>query len=441
MLPTLMWTLALVASSWLCGSLVDLIDVGPAMGRAGVVSASSTGGEAAYYNPAGLAFRPAPEIRIGVQTLRSGLALQGREVDIGAPWAISAELASPIPLVAPAEDLFAVGVMLQVLPDTRWALHAPNTTEPVLAYYQNRTQRLVVMPALSVRPHPNIALGVGMNTFVGRTALANGGPVPDVEGDLHTAVAAHAGVRWQWRGFALAFAYRQSFSVPFESPSHSHVAEGDLDLRIRAQGLYTPESFVWGVAYAGFDWDVAMEMSWRRWSNWRAPFARVFTSVPLASLGEDVQRLVTQSRFQIPVPQDVLRFGVSVTKEVVSTNLGVLWFDGGYAYEETPFVHPAAKLEESPINIIDGDKHFFGFGIRWRLPPLGLARFSLNLAGQLQVVADTQISKDPNALADERPHEPGRQTSNPGYPSLRGGGWNLGGTLSLGVELGAESDR
>ncbi len=423
-------------------SVAELVDIGPAMGRVGAVSSRVTGGAAAYYNPSGLAFRSEPQLRIGVQTLWSQLSVRGDPVDVGAPYAVVVEVATMVPLLAPLEDLLAVGVTIMTLPDNMLEISAPAFTDPVLPYYQNRTQRLVVMPAVALKLHRTFAIGVGMNYFSGLTGIANvteasdGTVQADVEEEIFAAATGHAGIRFQGEHLSLAVTYRQRFTVNWNTVSHSYLADSDLELQIRSRSLYTPETVVFAASWNEERFDLSADVSWRRWSRYAAPFARVSADAPLPSLTGEEQRLITESDFTKPKTRDVWRLAISGHGRLFGPgDYGLLDLSGGYAYEPSPFNHEEAELETSAFNVIDGPKHILGLGVRYRLPDLGRARFTIDLASQLHWVGEIWVAKDPSVLTDEDPYAPGRQTTNLGYPDLTGGGWLLAGMASVTFEL------
>jgi len=409
-------------------SFVEVFDYGPAMGKAGAVAATEDGGAAAYYNPAGLAFRQRPLLRIGGQFLNSQLKLRNQRVPISRPFGVLLEAAAPVPLLGWLDRKIAVGVALHISPQAWLTVEAPASTEPAIPYYQNRSQRLVIMPgvALAFRPHPTVAIGLAVNYFAGvdGTVFASDGAGRDlqasVEEEFVGEASLHGGVRVQLDELSLALVYRGQFTVPVATSSNALLLDTPLALDIEADAMFTPETFLLGGGWRGSGWSAAADVSWRRWSRYRAPFSPVTAQapVPLSPTGET---FTVESNFERPETRDLVRVAVHGTKDI-----GEDWVISlGYGFEPSPF------LEQSgPSNLVDGAKHILGLGLSWRGPPWGV-----DAATQLHWMTYRRLTKDPALIPDEDPIAPGRQTTNLGYPTVAGGGLALAVTLSLVMEL------
>jgi hypothetical protein len=78
----------------------------------------------------------------------------------------------------------------RLLADHLAALHRPPGTEPFFPYYDNRSQRLVLLPALGVRVSDRLALGASLNVLGGVKGPAQ--VLPGASGALESRIALRA---------------------------------------------------------------------------------------------------------------------------------------------------------------------------------------------------------------------------------------------------------
>ena len=106
---------------------------------------------------------------------------------------------------------------------------------------------------------------------------------PRVDEQILSTLRLNAGLRWQSSTVALAFVYRQSFSVPFTTVAHTSVAGQPIDLSVDAEGLYTPDELVLGGAWRARPWLLlSLDAQASLWSRWRGPYVVVSSVLPLA---------------------------------------------------------------------------------------------------------------------------------------------------------------
>src|SRR5262245_57655604 len=127
--------------------------------------------------------------------------------------------------------------------------------EPFYPYYDNRSQRLVVLPCVAWRVAPTLGVGLAVNTLaaVDGSVLVFPGPAralePRVDEEIPPRFRVNAGVRWQPAvDHNVALVFRQAFGVPFATIADTEVAGQPLALDLRAEGLYSPDQLV--AAYA-----------------------------------------------------------------------------------------------------------------------------------------------------------------------------------------------
>ena len=178
----------------------------------------------------------------------------------------------------------------------------------------------------------------------------------------------------------------------------------------------------------------SLDLQWSHWSAWHGPFVTVSSELPLVG-GIDAK------------PPSVAfndTFGLRGGLEwmAVEKKYSSLSLRAGYGFETAA----APPSQPGVTNLLDGNKHRLcaGGGLRFEL--LG-SHIRADLHGQLDIVESNTLTKkvqpgkpDPTvALGDEVADDPakpstlGTQISNPGYPTIAGGGvvWALGFTITL----------
>src|SRR5207249_3492103 len=178
------------------------------------------GFEATYYNPARLA-GPA-SFTAGFLAAGSLLEANGVRQPIEDAAGLVLGGSSAIPLGGALRDRIHVGIGLFLLPDqiVRTIAHAPS--QPHFPLYDNRTQRVVILPALAVHVTPQLSLGIAANVLaaLGGTVRVSEGPTraldPRVDEQLKTTFAVNAGVSLRPTPFfTLALTVRDEFSLPY----------------------------------------------------------------------------------------------------------------------------------------------------------------------------------------------------------------------------------
>jgi hypothetical protein len=320
--------------------------------------------------------------------------------------------------------------------------HPPD--EPFFPYYDNRSQRLIVLPALAVRIGRGLSAGLAVNYLAGLGGYvqASEGATRAIEPRVDEAIFAtfqlNAGLQWHSPRDRLAFGatFRQAFSVPFTTVTANRVAGQPLDLSVDAEGLFNPHQLVLGAAARPTPWLLlSADATWSMWSLWRGPYVTVKSELPIAgSLDAPVPKLHYLDTI-------ALRLGGEATRALSPSVTGRL--RAGYGFETSP-------IPDQPgvTNLIDAPKHFVSLGAG--LVVESRVRVRIDVHGQLhllhsrtltKVVAPPGTRSDPaTALRDEVPDDPNRpetqgvQISNPGYPAITGGGFVWSAGLSLTVE-------
>lgn len=400
-----------------------------------------------FYNPAGLAQATRLEVTAGLQISGSLLRIQQRELERG--YALPERLALQIGLVAPVtlggwlKDRVTLGLAISALPTQVLRLRARLPDEPMFLTYDNRTERLLLLPTIAIRLPHDLSIGIAVNYLAGLrgSVRAEEGATRGLEVRVDESVVSQAavnlGVRWQaleW--FAIALVYRQQFAVPFQTSARTMVAGAPINLDIDAKGLFTPHELVLGVSGTLGRVTGSLDLEWAHWSAWSGPHVRVRSDVFL--LGDT----------DVRPPKARLRDtgGVRGGLEIVAYDRYPLKLSirGGYAFASSP----APQEQPGTTNFLDGNRHRLALGGGGELS-VGPVQLRLDLFGQFEITQSRRLTKklaaagaradSAAALNDEvtddttRPETLGLQTTNPGYPSIAGSGaiWAIGGTLTV----------
>lgn len=437
-------SLTLIGAGTAHGSAAELFGLSSEESAvAGASTARVADFSAAYYNPAGLTRVERATFSVGVIGYGSRLTINGSVRPIEEPFGIVIGAGAPVPLGWVLRDRLFIGIALYLVPDAIVRVISRSPEEPFFPYYDNRTQRLIVLPTLGVRLWRGLSVGIAFNYLagLGGNVVASEGTTRAVEARVDEAIFAtlkiNAGAQWHSPAdrVAVGLTYRQAFSVPFTTVTQNRVAGQPIDVNVDAEGLYTPHELVAGAAVRATPWlRLSADVTWAMWSSWRGPYVTVSSALPIiGAIDAPPPRLAYRDTGS-------LRLGVEGTRDL-GRGVG-LAVRGGYGFESSPI--PAEQ--PGVTNLLDGPKHLVTAGAGIAIAA-GAASVRIDLHGQLQVLQPRTLVKrvvpdesDPSAgLRDEvqddprKPETLGAQISNPGYPSIRGAGfvWAAGLTLTV----------
>src|SRR5262249_37554373 len=137
----------------------EVLGFGPAgMAEVGARAARADDGTATFYNPGGLGLGRGVRLEIAPTLGVSSLSVQGQTAALTDPFGVALAFDATIPFKGPLEDRIRIGFGAYL--PTAGALHliARRSDEPFFPYYDNRTQRLVLVPALAVRILDGLAI-------------------------------------------------------------------------------------------------------------------------------------------------------------------------------------------------------------------------------------------------------------------------------------------
>ena len=409
--------------------------------QAGAGVAAVDDAAAPLVNPAGLARAVGKKFTIGVLGAFANLAINDRRTGLDQPVGGVFALTAPAPLGGPLAGRLHVGLAMFVLPGSLARIVARFPDEPFYPYYQGRTERMVIIPALAARLRDDLEVGVAANFLAGLGGglTASEGATRAIEARVDEQVPSVArliaGVTWRPRAeLRLGLAVRQHFDVPFATAARTEVAGEPIDLDLKASGQFSPAQATLGATWSGTGARISLDVIYARWSTYAGPFVEVKSALPL----------VGPLAAALPAVPWHDTFGARTGGEL---DLGRGILRAGYGFETSP----VPDQQPGVTNLLDGRKHTVGLGGGWRWPrAIGGKDLRVDVHVQAQLVGQRRLHKQVLAagaeggsfdgLRDEvvdDPNDPatlGAQVSNAGYPSIASGGQVVSGGLTM--ELG-----
>jgi hypothetical protein len=416
----------------------DVLGFGPAgVAEVGARAARADDGTATFYNPGGLGLGHGVRLELTPTGGISALSAQGKTLPLTDPFGFSLAFDATIPFTGVLKDRIRVGFGGYLPPSGAFHLTAHPSTEPIFPYYDNRTQRLVLLPAVAVRVLDQLGVGVGFNVLAGVSGPAtvdlgaSGAPEPRLALTAATSVAVNAGVRFDPSPRAhLALAFRQRFAGPAVVDSTAAIAGVPLSVSVGTHSaLFDPTTVV---AAAGLDLgraSVELDASYAAWSAYHGPWVSVQAMLPgvnvVSALPGRVARDVVSLRGAA-----TYSFRVLTSSEVV--------LRAGVGFEPSML----SSAQQGPQNLVDGDKLLVGLGVSFSVRVLS-ATLRFGASGNVQRVFGYEQDKraclvapcPPDTVVGPDASHPSQGIDNPGYPRLSGGGAFVALGAGIGVDL------
>lgn len=403
--------------------------------RAGAVTASTHGPEAAFYNPAGLAWAPRLKVEASYLHAFSNLHYQTSQGDFDRNIPMADFLG--MGMVWPILPWLSVGMVAYLPMQAALRIDQQSADAPYFPFLENRSQRLSLFPAVGLRLKHWLAIGVGLNFFsdVSGDIATSEGPTRASEStivaDASSRAAFIAGISvhtCSWLNVAVV--YRQAFAVPYAITTRNLVGGTPLDVSVKGDALPTPHELIIGSALSFKPLSINLDMAWRMWHLVSNPFVDVDAVVSGLDLGLRVPSTPYRDTL-------ALRSSAVVQHQISQNVLADYRFGAGL---ETSQV----KDQAGRTNLIDAPKLLVSTGVGFNFPTLLSLPVHIDLHASLlyqvsrrydkKVSAVQDARDDPNVLADEDSDTAGIQISNPGYPYLIGEAF----ALSMGITIGLE---
>ncbi|MEP7124536.1 MAG: hypothetical protein ABJE95_26645 [Byssovorax sp.] len=431
---------ALVAEGEARAGAFEVLGFGPTgVAEVNARAAHAADGTATFYNPGGLAFARGTSIELAPTLGLSALSAQGRAIGLDDPFGISIALALTVPLEGPLKDRIRLGFGGYLLPSGLLHLVARPGETPFYPYYDNRTQRLVVIPALAVRVTDRLGIGLGVNVLGGVSGPAavqpgaSGATESRLDLEATTRASVHAGLRFELAPYArVAFVFRQKFSAPARVTTTAEVAGIPLAVSVGTESaLFDPAALVLASSFEVGRASFEIDATWSLWSAYDGPFASVRASLP----GLDIA-----SKLPASIARDVVSLRAAASTRIAIGAGADLVLRAGAGAEPSMLKGKAQGRE----NLIDGDKILGGLGASLVLHDvLSVRSIRAGIGLGTQVVLATSQAKRACAaqpcaadtVAGPDASNPSLGITNPGFPRLDGGGAFWSGSLGIGVDL------
>jgi long-subunit fatty acid transport protein len=423
-------------------SAFDAYGFGPeGVASVGARAASVSDGTATYYNPGGLAFGRGYHVEAGALYALSELKAQGQRHPVSDPFGATLAVDADIPFEGPLAHLLRIGYGGYFLPNKLMRLQTPARTDPVFAYYENRSQRLIALPALALRVNRWLGVGVSADIFAGLSgpaSLTQGASralEARIDEEARTTLAAIVGVQARpIPGWRLGFVYHEKFDSADSTLSTSTVGGVPLAVNVgTGQAFFNPDTFELAASTAvNARLDVELDLAYELWSEYRGPAMSTQATLPGVSLS---------SRAMPDLWRDIwtLRGTASYRLDVGPSDALTLRAGAG--------VEPSVQksLEQGETNLIDGNKFLLGLGgtltlgrvLRGHTLKLGLGVQTQLLSSYFQQKRVCTVGG--HCTLDQvwgsDPTQPTQNVTNPGYPTLSGSGSVWAFALSAGVDL------
>ncbi|MGM0596170.1 MAG: OmpP1/FadL family transporter [Myxococcota bacterium] len=423
---------------------VDLFGAGSksaAMADTGVASTDQA--DALFLNPARLSFTPKLSIMGGLLFQQAALQTPAGNRSIRDSWYSHFGISFPSPFKGFLEDkiqfgFFAVAPLAEM---TRIEMRLPS--DPAYPYFENRSQRLVLIPGFSyiLFDSPTagkLSFGVGVNYFAALEGAIIGreGATRSVEArvfeEIQGKTTVNGGIAYNYKSLHFGFSYRQAFGLDFHNVSFNHIAGTDINLDLKGKALYSPHTLSWGMVWKQPKYSIQFNLIEYLWSFYSTPLVSMRSQLPL--VGSLVGEL-PETKFN-----NTMAFLIGGSYKLN----GKFILRGGVGFENKMLPEQTGKT-----NLLDTHKLKLTMGLTWKLSTRlflhGHLRY-IHLLGSthrkniLTTDADCGTSipaSSSTVLSDEVHCVPddestwGFQTTNPGYPSISSGG----GVFAAGITL------
>jgi hypothetical protein len=413
----------------------DVQGIGPeSVAEVGARNASAEDGTAAFLNPAGLAFGQSTTLSLAPTFSFSTLQAQDKPLPLEDPVGITLTAAALVPLEGPLANRLRIGFSGYFLPTAALRLLARTPETPFYPYYDNRTQRLVALPALGIRLTPWLGIGVGANVLAGVRGPAkletgaSGAPEPRIDIAANTIASAVVGLRIApHERIHLALVFRQAFGIPLDIETTANVGGIPLATNLQNQRAMFDPLTITLASHLGFGkTNVELNVSYAQWSAWEGPYMLVQSNLPGVNL---------ISRPTFGLFRDTVTMRVGSNHEFLTSRKTSLIVRGGVAFEPTML----SGQTQGRTNLVDGNKLTVGLGASFVLRNIVGKTLRFNLGGNGQFLSAFEQAKrtcsalpcPASTVVGPDADHPSAGITNPGYPILRASGAFF--TLALGV--------
>lgn len=343
----------------------------------GARAASASDGSASYYNPGGLGFGQGYGAEASGVTLLSGLTAAGSPQEFLSRFGVTITGDADVPLGEPLEGVFRIGTAVYVLPGALMETRTRFRDDPVFTYYDGRTSRLVLVPALGVRVTEWLGVGIGANLLAdlsGPSSLrpaASGALETEVVQEARSAVSPIVGITFQpLDALRIAAVWRQRFAAYNEVVAFSEVGGVPLTGEVVGESFYTPQALTLAASFALTDaFTAEVDASYLSWGEWRGPLLDIAAELPGVNLGSRPNPEIWQDTWTV-------RASGRYTARLDAVDVRV---QAGVGYEPTMMLDAAQR----DSMLVDGDKLLLGLGMNVKVHD---TPFNVGIAAQNQQI-------------------------------------------------------
>lgn len=384
-------SLAALAPGRAWASSFELFGLGAAgVAEAGARVALATDGSAAFYSPGGLAHGRGVTTTLTTLVTGSSLHAGARAQRLAEPVGFSLAADATVPFTGPLRDRVRLAFAGHLPASAALRVVATGPREPSFPFYQNRSERLVLRPALAVKLPLGLGLGAAVDVLGGVDAQASLSPgatlanEPRIDIVAKTVAKVDVGLCLALEGVRFGAVFRPKFGVPARVTTTASVGGVPLEVGVVVrEALFNPDTLVVGGAAELGPLTLGVDASYAAWSAYAGPLVDVRASLPGVSLRSPERR----DRFKDTVG---LRVGASATLPVARKS--ELTAHAGLGGESSMLAHAEAAL-------VDGAKLTLGAGLSAKVRD-GLPRtLRLGLAGQAQLIEPRAPSTTEPALS------------------------------------------
>lgn len=382
---------------------------------AGAATATVASYEACHYNPAALSHLQVLEVGLGFLVYRPFLRINDKGSPANQTRALlSFGLATPIHLSRGLNDILFVGVNAMLPGLSLYSIRAFPRSEPRFPFLEDRNRRLVLNAAVAIRPVRWLAFGAGFSLL------------PNVEGDVrvdfvgagdrsytNVDVTAHLSpnVGVLVRPFpvlAVALVWRGANRTLLRIPTSVDVANvPPVRLNVEAIEYSTPHQIALGVAWEIRSVILSLDFVYSFYRQFRQPSPTVTL---YDSSGEATK---------VQTPGDPgFHDAIAIRKGVEWHILGPWYLRGGLGFVSSP-----VPAQEGESNLLDGHRVAMAAGLG----------FDAQAAGGPPLLVNSHLAW--TFMVSNRDEKMIFDTSNPGFPNIRGSGSVLSGGLDVRVRF------
>lgn len=341
---------------------------------AGTGAADSTGYEASYTNPAGLAMDARRSLSVGYIIGRWDLTLDKTHQNLEHADAILLGANLPLPFGGILKDRLSVGLAFYLPKDVITEARAPFPTDSRLAMLATQTQTVSVLAALGAKVHQRVYVGLGVLALAALRgqifvkADAAGHLATQAEQQLVTGFAPTAGVRvvaapWALVGVSLVGESTATYDLTVNTNLKGQLPVDLPALRFHGAAQFDPLRLNMEASFVVRFLRVNVGVTYKNWANWKRPIENATAGAP-------------------PLPKTGFKDTAVPRLACELTWLNrYIRLDGriGYFFEPTPAPHAASNP------YVDADRHVLTLGLGARMQRwVGL---QVDVFGQLQSLA------------------------------------------------------